>query len=264
VFPTVTFRARLEENLKACLGRIEAARGDRSATLVAVTKSVDTETSLELAALGAIDLGESRPQEFERKRKAFEEAGVEVRWHFIGHLQRNKARGVVGHAHTLHSLDSLRLLETVARIATEIGRAPQVFLQVKLNAEAAKGGFLPGELPSVLQRASELDLPIHGLMTMAPLVSLDDGQLSAARDTFGRLAELGKSLPPTAFATGRPLYSMGMSGDFEEALAEGADLVRVGSALFQGLPRPNAPHDQRSSLGEPKEASPRNLGEAPR
>ena len=133
MLPTVTLRTRLEQNLRNCLGRIEAARGNSGGTLVAVTKSVSTEIALELASLGAVDLGESRVQEFERKRAAFETAGVEVRWHFIGHLQRNKARSVVRHAHALHSVDSLRLLETVARLGAEIGRAPKIFLQVKLN-----------------------------------------------------------------------------------------------------------------------------------
>ena len=228
-------RARLEENLASCLGRIRALRPDNPATLVAVTKSVDPGVALELARLGAMDLGESRVQEFERKLDAFAAAGRTVRWHFLGHLQRNKARRVVRSAHALHSVDSLRLLQALARLAEETGRCPLLFLQVKLTSEQTKTGLAPDELAPALEFARQRALPLGGLMTMAPKPDRADAAQDSARTTFRRLAQLAHTLPGTAFVKGRPLLSMGMSGDFEVALEEGADLVRIGSLLFRGI-----------------------------
>src|SRR5690606_2464967 len=106
-------------------------------------KSVGTETALALPALGLLDLGESRASELERKAAAFAERGVAARWHFVGHLQRNKARRVARIAHAIHAVDTPELLHALARIASEEGAAPALYLQVKLQDEPSKHGLAP-------------------------------------------------------------------------------------------------------------------------
>ncbi len=232
----------LEKNRDAVLERLAGAcaaagRSPGEVRLVAVTKTVRPETALALAETGQLDLGENRLPSFEEKVKAFRAAGVEARWHFIGHLQRNKARRVAKLAHEIHAVDSPALLETLARVSDEEGVRPGLYLQVKLAAEESKHGLAKEEVPGVVQRARELGgPPLLGLMTMAPLIEAsEDARREAARAVFRELRLLADSLPAEAFEGGRPLLSMGMSGDLEEAVAEGADLVRVGTALFQGV-----------------------------
>jgi uncharacterized pyridoxal phosphate-containing UPF0001 family protein len=156
----------LETNLARVRGRIAAAaraagRQPGEIELVAVTKAVSADAALGLLRAGLIDLGESRADVLEAKatRIAAEglRAGSAVRWHFIGHLQRNKARRVVELADVIHSVDSLRLLETVARIAEDVGRFPEVYLQVKLHPEETKSGLDPDALPEVLAAARALN-----------------------------------------------------------------------------------------------------------
>lgn len=230
----------LERNRRAVLERIEraeraAGRPPGSVQLVAVTKSVGPELAGLLAALGTRDLGESRLAELERKHAWLAARGQGPRWHFLGHLQRNKARRVLALADAIHSVDSLALLETIARMAHELGRLPALFLQVHLSGEETKGGFAPDDLPDALSRARALDLPLRGLMTMAPLAGSDEPRTSAL-PVFRALARLGLDLAGEAFEDGRPRLSMGMSGDFEVAIEAGADVVRVGGALFAGEP----------------------------
>jgi hypothetical protein len=200
-----------------------------------VTKSVDLELAAGLAHLGQVDLGESRADDLVRKAAGLESAGLSARWHFVGHLQRNKAARVLEVASVIHSVDSLRLLETVARIADDVGRFPQVFLQVKLHPEETKSGMPPEALPEALAAARALpSVRLAGLMTIAPLVEGDAARAAElARAVFAELARLGREL---AGPGERLRLSMGMSDDFELAIAAGSDCVRVGSALFEGLP----------------------------
>jgi pyridoxal phosphate enzyme (YggS family) len=228
----------LETNLARLRGRIEAAAraaGRGPVELVAVTKSVDPGLAADLVRAGQADLGESRAAELEAKARELARQGLEARWHFVGHLQRNKARSVVERCDVIHSIDSLRLLETVARIADDVGRFPQVFLQVKLHPEETKSGMQPEEAAEALAAARELSaVHLAGLMTIAPLVEHDEPRrLALARAVFAGLARLAREL---AVAGETLRLSMGMSDDFELAIAEGSDCVRVGSALFQGLP----------------------------
>jgi pyridoxal phosphate enzyme (YggS family) len=237
----------LEQNREAVLARLTAAcaaasRAPDAARLVAVTKSVTAEVAAALVELGQRDLGEARVDALERKAASLAARGLEPVWHLVGHLQRNKARRAVRVADAIHSVDSLELLRTLERVAGEEGRRPAVFLQVKLTAEETKFGLAPEDLPACVESArGARALSLVGLMTMAPLPpgdgSEDAAGRAAARATFARLAALGHELPGDAFAGGRPLLSMGMSGDFELAVACGADLVRVGTALFAGLER---------------------------
>lgn len=209
---------------------------------MAVTKSTDAATAFELARLGAADLGENRTDRLAEKAQllAALEAPPQVHWHMIGHLQRNKARTAALHAHAVHSLDTERLLATLARLSIELQRELDVYLEVELTGLPSRSGFAPAQLRPLLEAPLELGrLRLCGLMTMAaPDPQARAGELDTqddARRTFAQLRELAASLPAERFHGGRPALSMGMSDDLEAAVAEGADLVRVGSALFEGL-----------------------------
>jgi hypothetical protein len=212
-----------------------AGRTPSEIELVAVTKGVGPEMAAELFELGCIDLGESRASALEEKHAVFLRSGRIARWHFVGHLQRNKARRVLRLVHAIHSVDSLALWETLARSAQEERRYPGLYLQVKLADEATKSGLAPAELGALIERARGGPLPLLGLMVMAPLSADPLAAQRLARDVFEHANALARSLPGAAFAGGRVRLSMGMSADFEEAVRAGAHVVRVGGALFDGV-----------------------------
>jgi len=228
--------SRIAANLDAIKRRIAgaAARSGRRASdvrLIAVTKYAQMEWVRELVDQGVRSLGESRPQQFAERVDAFD---VPIEWHFIGHLQRNKARLVVPHASLIHSVDSLRLLQRINDVAAESGIEPRVLLEVNVSGEPTKDGFAPDTLEREWPRLIAMPpAKICGLMTMAP--ACEDPE--AARPFFAALRGLRERLaaqsPPET--TLREL-SVGMSGDYEVAIEEGATLVRIGSALFEGLP----------------------------
>ena len=229
---------KIGDNLAAVNQRIAAAarRSGRSAadvTLIAVTKYVGPDEVACLVEAGCIEMGESRPQELWRKTEAVNADGL--RWHLIGHLQRNKVRRTLPQVALIHSCDSLRLLAEIDRIAAESGVALPVLLESNVSGDAAKHGFAPADLEENLLRISKLQhVMVRGLMAMASL----DGDHATARRDFVRLRELRDRLqqncPPAVSLTE---LSMGMSRDFEIAIEEGATLVRVGSALFEGIAR---------------------------
>lgn len=223
--------------LRARLDELARARG-RELQLVAVSKSVAPERAAELARLGQRDFGENRLEALEAKCAHFAVAGLEARWHFIGHLQRNKARAVARLASVVHSVDSTALCATLARSAQEFGRPLELYLQVNLSGEAHKSGFAPRDVAAAVETcANEArkapQVRLCGLMTMsATPVEGAAVELGAARALFARLRALAGELPAGAFVGGRARLSMGMSEDYEPAILEGADLVRIGSALF--------------------------------
>lgn len=230
---------RIAANLAAIRERIAVAargagRSPDDVRLVAVTKYVDAETTRLLVAAGCGDLGESRPQQL--WDKAGKLADLDVRWHMIGHLQRNKIRRTLPIVHLIHSGDGLELLKVLNREAGAVAPAAKVavLLEVNVSGEAAKHGFAPDELPRhVAALAALTNLDVRGLMAMAGL----SGDPSAARRDFARLRELRDRLRiewKGRFTLDE--LSMGMSGDFEQAIAEGSTLVRIGSALSEGLP----------------------------
>lgn len=236
---------RLSENRARVLDRIAraaraAGRDPAEVELVAITKSVPPALAMALHDQGCTDLGENRADELLAKQAAFLASGRVARWHFVGHLQRNKARRVLRVAHAIHSVDSEELLATLARLAEEEGRRPGIFLQLKLADETTKGGLAPGALTELVERAQQGPLPLLGLMTMAPLLDDPLAAQRAARAVFERLGALARSLPAATFAGGRMRLSMGMSDDLEEAVRAGAHVVRVGSALFEGLAQGDA------------------------
>lgn len=231
--------AVLQGNLSQVQTRIHgaaAAAARPAPALVAVTKTQPPAVALGLARLGCMDLAENRPQGLAEKVRAFEAAGISARWHYVGHLQRNKARRVLEHTDVLHSVDSPRLAATVVRLAAELGRPIEVFIQVNLTGETEKHGHLPEEAEeSVSLLGDSPNVDLLGLMAMGPLA--ERGSRSPA-DVFGDCAELGASLAgtmPGAFHGGRCSLSMGMSGDLSAAIQHGSTHVRVGSALFTDL-----------------------------
>jgi pyridoxal phosphate enzyme (YggS family) len=231
----------LQHNLELVRDRIEQARGRSphpgNARLLAITKRNSAALAHELFELGVCDLGENRLESFEHKRAWFAQHApdAEVRWHFIGHLQRNKARKVVALADEIHSVDSLRLLETLERICREEGVERRIYLQVKLTDEPNKHGLDPEDLPRALALAATCrNARPAGLMCMAAPAVDDSGQ-QAARAVFERLAELAHEASEVSWTDGRPLLSMGMSADYEVAAECGSDWLRVGSAIFAGV-----------------------------
>lgn len=227
---------QLKENLARVRERIARAakscgRSHDEIRLIAVTKYVDLPVVNALIEAGCTELGESRPQDLMRKVEALNGRGVE--WHMIGHLQRNKARRILPHLTLLHSADSLRLLDAVNRMSGELGRTTDALLEVNISGDASKFGFAPSELQALLPQIAALtNVRIRGLMAMAGLA----GKLEDARADFARLRDLRDRLAQDCPATiSLNELSMGMSGDFEAAIGEGATMVRVGSALFEGL-----------------------------
>jgi pyridoxal phosphate enzyme (YggS family) len=220
---------RVESLLEQACAR--SGRPRSAVTLVAVTKAAPDAVLPLLPELGLRHLGENRPQELWRKAALLEE---QVNWHLIGHLQRNKADRTLPLVSLIHSVDSVRLLQAIDESAAKAGRCADLLIEVNTSGEASKQGFRPAD---VLGLAEPLRVMGHvrilGLMTMA--APADDPQ--ECRPCFALLRrlrdELGALLPG-----GHPCteLSMGMSGDFEIAVEEGATLVRIGSAIFEGLP----------------------------
>ncbi|MFL5328971.1 MAG: YggS family pyridoxal phosphate-dependent enzyme [Gemmataceae bacterium] len=223
---------RLAENLATVRGRIANAcrrvgRDPASVRLIGVTKYVDSETAAALHNAGLADLAESRPQELRQKAPATPNT---IRWHLIGHLQRNKVDKTLPFAGLIHSVDSVRLLEAIDAAATKLSRTAKVLLEVNMSGEAAKHGFAPREIAAVaetLQRLTHVE--VQGFMTMAALEEPE-----AARSAFASLKKLRDKMSKL-WDQPLPELSMGMSNDFEVAIEEGATMVRVGSALFEGI-----------------------------
>ena len=237
--------SRLVRNLGALERRIAAAarsagRSPEEVRLLPVTKSVSSEVARELAELfeeGTAELAENRAPELEAKAAALT-GGPAVRWHFIGHIQRNKARRVVRIAEVVHSVDSVRLVETLGRVAAEEGRRLAIYLQVDRTGEEQKHGLDEAELPAALAAVAAAEaLELRGLMAMGPL---EERAGRTARDVFDEVAALARRLEverTDLFAGGRCELSMGMSGDLEAAVAAGSHVVRIGSSLFEGVGR---------------------------
>ena len=226
-----TTHASLADRIAHTRARIAAAaaRSGRSAsavTLVAVVKTLAAEVVAEAVRLGLTDLGENRVQEAQAHQQVVPRDAA--RWHLIGHLQRNKAGKAPGLFDVVHSVDDLELATALARRCREAGRVMPVMVEVNVSGEASKFGVRPESLGELLEGLATLDgIELRGLMTVPEAVDQPD----EARAAFARLRELRDA---GAARLGRPLpeLSMGMSGDYEVAVEEGATIVRVGSALF--------------------------------
>ncbi len=230
----------LTRNLTALQTRITAAcsaagRDSQDVRLIAVTKYAAWEWVNVLARIHR-QFGESRPQQLvERAARR-----PDLEWHLIGHLQSNKVRQAVRAASVIHSIDSRKLLQRVSRIAEEEDRSVEVLLQVNISGEASKSGFDPDTLLQQWEdtvAACTGPVTIIGLMTMAPKSESAD----QARPVFAALRTLRDRLVSRIPDVRLTELSMGMSRDFDSAIAEGSTMIRVGSALFAGLPEPSSP-----------------------
>jgi PLP dependent protein len=219
----------------SALGRVRARISDACAaagrptsgiTLVVVTKTYPASDVALLASLGVRDVGEAREQELRDKRAGLDLPGV--RWHAIGRLQRNKARSVGRLADAVHSVDSERLLEPLARGAEDAGHVVDCFAQVSLDGDPTRGGVVEADLlPLCAAVAGTTGLRLAGVMAVAPLGA-------AADEAFARLQLLASDV--VAEHPGATAISAGMSGDLEQALAHGATHLRVGAAVLGSRP----------------------------
>ena len=222
-------RARLE-TVRARIARAcqRAGRPASSVTLIAVTKQATAEQIREAMALGLTEFGENRVHEAREKRQRL--SGAAARWHLIGHLQRNKARLAAELFDVVHSVDSAALAAELDRHVRQQGRRLDTLIQVNVSGEATKHGCRLEEARSLAEAVAALPgLAWSGLMTIAPLA--EDAE--AARPHFRRLRQLRDELSDALRVDRAALrLSMGMSQDFEIAIEEGADVVRIGTAIF--------------------------------
>ncbi|MFH1058297.1 MAG: YggS family pyridoxal phosphate-dependent enzyme [Pseudomonadota bacterium] len=203
-----------------------AGRSPKDVRLVAVSKTQPPEAVREALAAGQVVFGENYVQEAAAKIAG---AGPGPEWHFIGHLQTNKARQAAELFSAVQSVHSLKLAQALDRRAGELDKRIMVLIQVSLAGEEQKSGCLPAEASGLAQAIAALPhLDLRGLMTMPPFFD----EPEAARPYFAGLRELAAALAPDLPAGAMSELSMGMSGDFEAAIAEGATLVRVGTAIF--------------------------------
>lgn len=222
---------QISENIKAVLLQIEDAadrvgREPGSINLLAATKNRSPEEISEAVAAGVRVAGENRVQELLAKAR---DVRGPVEWHFIGHLQRNKARQVVGLVRLVHSVDSLRLAREIDRLAEEAGLVQEVLVQVNVASEESKNGVAPDELKQFLDEAGMLrNIDIRGLSTIAPLVKDQE----EARWVFRSLAGMGRRLQGECGGFSCRDLSMGMTNDFEVAVEEGSTYVRIGTGVF--------------------------------
>jgi hypothetical protein len=225
--PTISRRLTTIRERIAAAARL-AGRDPSSVRLVAVSKTFPLDAIRDAYQAGQRDFGENRVQEALQKIGA--SADLEIKWHLLGHLQTNKVRKAAPAFATIQSVDSIELLEKLDRAAAEAGASPELLIQVDLAQEATKFGAPVGEARRILDAARRCTAArVTGLMTLPPVPDNPED----ARPWFRRLRELGDGW----VAEGVPRamlreLSMGMSGDFEVAVEEGATIVRVGTAIF--------------------------------
>lgn len=229
--------SKISRSVQSVLERVRAAaeragRDPSAVTLIGVTKTRTPAEIREAIDSGVLHLGENKVQELATKVAALGRDGLtgHLTWHLIGTLQTNKVKAALPLADLIHSLDRDSLLEALAKEGERRGAPVRALVQVNVSGELSKQGIDPAELVPFLRRASDSGwVQIEGLMTMAPA----DADAEAARPHFRRLRELAESVADLALPRVAMTHlSMGMSGDFEVAIEEGATLVRVGTALF--------------------------------
>lgn len=207
----------LRRNIENVLERVRSASGGRKVTVVAATKTVGAELIGEAVALGITDIGENRVQEYLCKRDAVSGAV----WHFIGALQRNKAKYLVGEVALIQSVSGLSLGEEIDRLAIKRGVVQDVLVEVNIGGEAAKAGVDPALADELISRLCEKKgIRVRGLMAVPP------------RDADESVYKKLYSLFDAHRGNGFDILSVGMSGDFETAIANGSNMVRIGSAFF--------------------------------
>lgn len=223
---------RISDNLSEVRRRIEAAcrrsgRDVSEVTLIAVSKTKPLEDLMEAYQAGARDFGENKVQEILDKAPAMPE---DARFHMIGHLQRNKVKQVLPYAVLIHSVDSVRLAEQIEQEAAKENRSVDILLEVNVAGEESKFGFAPGEVMDAIDRICAFShIHIRGLMTIAPFV--DDPEEN--RPIFKKLYQLSVDIKKKNIDNvTMSVLSMGMTGDYQVAVEEGATMIRVGTGIF--------------------------------
>ena len=203
-----------------CCGRDES-----DIKLIAVTKTYPTDAMNEVIRLGVTDIGENKPQEVRDKFDAV----LPVNWHLIGHLQTNKVKYVIDRCTMIHSVDSIKLMQEIERLAKAHNRHIDILIQVNISGEESKSGVSPTELPELLDYAKNLEfVHVKGLMTVAPKTELGDVSIH-----FKNMKALfDETSSKTYKNVTMAELSMGMSGDFETAIQYGATMIRIGSLIF--------------------------------
>lgn len=222
----------IKDNLNEVKDRIAQAairsgRQPEDITLVAVTKTLSLEVINAAMALGITDIGENKVQEVMDK---YDHVLNEPKWHLIGHLQTNKVKYIVDKVSLIHSVDSLRLAEEISKRSEKAERIMDILIQINVAEEATKFGIQRDEVFELVESISELpNLRIKGLMTIAP--NTDD--LNALRIYFAEMKDIFETLKKTMYnKTDMTYLSMGMSNDYEIAIEEGANMVRIGTGIF--------------------------------
>lgn len=215
----------VEEKVKEACRR--AGRNRDEVTLIAVSKTKPMSMIEELLPLGVLDFGENKVQELTAKEEALPSG---IHWHMIGHLQRNKVKYIVDKACLIHSVDSLRLAETVSQEAEKKGVTANILIEVNVAGEDSKFGVSPDETAALAEAISKLpNIAVKGLMTIAPFVE----NAEENREVFRNLRKLSVDIEEKKFNNvTMAVLSMGMTGDYEVAIEEGATMVRVGTGIF--------------------------------
>ncbi len=220
----------IADNLAAVQDRVNeaavrAGRDPSEVTLIAVSKAQDPAKLAAAAAAGHLDFGENYVQEYRAKVEQF--ADLDIRWHYIGRLQTNKIKYLVRDVHTIHTVDRMKAAREVGKRALKVGRACSVLAQVNVGWEDSKGGFDPDAAEDEIGALLGVDgLRLDGLMAIPPFLDAEE-----VRPYFVQMRDLRDRLQD-ALDHPLPVLSMGMSGDFEAAIEEGATHVRVGTAIF--------------------------------
>ncbi|QSB04252.1 YggS family pyridoxal phosphate-dependent enzyme [Natronoglycomyces albus] len=234
--PTKSRQADIDENVAAARQAIAhacraAGRSPESVRLVAITKTFPAVDAVALVRAGITDIGENREQEAAPKAAELTVSGVEVAWHFVGQLQRNKARSVARFADWIHSVDRDRLVSSLDRAAAEHGRRPRVLLQVNLDGAPGRGGVAVSDVAALAESvAKSSSLTLSGVMGVAP-------PQWEPKEAFDLLAECSHRV--RRIEANASEISAGMSGDFEEAIACGATMIRLGGKLLGRRDRPH-------------------------
>ncbi len=229
----MTENSFVRENLLRIREQIETAciRADRptdSVELLAVTKTVEPALINEAIAAGVTAIGENRVQEFLGKKDALQLAGVKT--HLIGHLQTNKVKSIVGQVDMIQSVDSERLAAAISKASMTLSKTTDVLVEVNIGREPQKSGVLPEELEVLMEKAAQMPgISVRGLMTVPPILDTE----SEKRKIFSEMYQLFVDIRDKKLDNiNMNILSMGMSGDFSEAILEGATTVRVGTAIF--------------------------------
>ncbi len=209
---------------------IRSGRSPEDITLVAVSKKVGQQEVKEAISAGINHFAENRVQMLLDKQSDPELVYPEVDWHLIGHLQTNKVKYIIDKVSLVHSVDSVRLAEEIDKYALKAGKKVDVLLQLNISGEESKFGISPDEIPGFMEKFCELkNVNLKGLMTMAPKLVSDDEK----RNIFRKLNEIYVDMNDNKFYNIRmSIKSMGMSNDFQLAIEEGSNLVRIGTSIF--------------------------------